>query len=276
MDFLARHAVRDPGRAFVCLIHGDEGECHESLVERLAHNAELFALKNHGDNRRLVKIAKIPWQYEGTVAVRIDRLVARLLERFSTTSALRVDDTSPVALGALIASSGADFVFVAHDLRAARLDNQMSNMIEAYRGYLAGIPPDPSGQQIVVCLNIIYPCTPVSKSNWLTLRPRLLARKLLKARIQRDLAGIAGASSATKHGEMCACLLLNELMSITRDDVLEWFSLHNILETEEQRLTAAGRIFGSAGMMASRKSMAEIETHLRNVQHTFLLERGFI
>jgi len=50
------------------------------------------------------------------------------------------------------------------------------------------------------------------------------------------------------------------LKPIIRDDVLEWFSLHNILETEEQRLNAAGTIFGSVHTMAARKSMAEVET----------------
>jgi len=70
-------------------------------------------------------------------------------------------------------------------------------------------------------------------------------------------------------------MLLDELKPITRDDVLEWFSLHNILETEEQRLRAAQKIFTSTGSSAAKR-MAEIETHLREVQHTFLLERGFI
>jgi len=70
--------------------------------------------------------------------------------------------------------------------------------------------------------------------------------------------------------------LLDELKPITRDDVLEWFSFHNILETEEQRLQAAGRIFGGAKAMAASKSMAEIETKLRDVQQAFLQEQGFI
>ena len=65
----------------------------------------------------------------------------------------------------------------------------------------------------------------------------------------------------------------NELKPITRDDVLEWFSLHSILETEEQRLNATGKIFSDTGC-SPVKRMAEIETELRDVQQTFLIAGG--
>jgi len=97
----------------------------------------------------------------------------------------------------------------------------------------------------------------------------------VKTRIRRDLASIAGTDTGTDVAT-CPCLLLDELMPITRDDVLEWFSLHNILETEEQRLKTTASIFTGHGSMSVRKSMAEIETHLRNVQHAFLLEQGLL
>jgi hypothetical protein len=106
--------------------------------------------------------------------------------------------------------------------------------------------------------------------------PTALYRKLMKTRISRDLAEIAGVGTYAQGGQTGLCLLLDELKPITRDDVLEWFSLHNILETEEQRLNAAAKIFGGVRTMAACKSMAEVETHLTNVQRAFLLERGFI
>src|ERR1019366_4058901 len=119
----------------------------------------------------------------------------------------------------------------------------------------------------------IYPHGPGGERHRLLLNPQALVRNLTKTRIRKDLAGIAGEGAYAQSSHTGPCLLLDELKPITRDDVLEWFSLHNILETEEQRLKTAASIFTGHGSMSLRKSMAEIETHLRNVQHAFLLER---
>jgi len=273
--FLACSMVRHPGRTVFCLIHGDEGECHESLIERLAYNVELLHFKRHGDDGPSVKIVKVPWQYEGPVEVRMNRLIAWLFERFGTGNALRLDDTSPAALGALLASACAGFVFVQHDVRAARWDDQIRSLIQAYREYLAKMPQAVRMPQIVVCLSVIYPSDSAPEGHRLMWSPKAFARKMLKARARRDLADIARGSGDAQSPVICDCMLLDELKPITRDDVLEWFSLHNILETEEQRLSAAQKIFTSTGSSAAKR-MAEIETHLREVQHTFLLERGFI
>jgi hypothetical protein len=99
---------------------------------------------------------------------------------------------------------------------------------------------------------------------------------MMKMRIRKDLAEIAGIGAYAQGTHAGLCLLLDELKPITRDDVLEWFSLHNILETEDQRLNAVAKIFGRARTITACKSMAEVETHLTNVQRAFLLERGFI
>jgi hypothetical protein len=268
-QLLTRCSERGAGRAVFCLIHGDEGECHESLVERLAYTAEVTVSKAHGEGERPVRIAKIPWQYEGPVEVRLGRLIAWLLEQAMMQPYIGSRST----LGAFLASTSAGFVFVQHDIRAARWDYQTKSVIQAYRAHLARITADPSGPLLVVCLNVIYPC--VTAGRWLLSRPRVLASRLVKARIRRDLARIAGIGIGADVAT-CPCLLLDELKPITRDDVLEWFSLHNILETEEQRLKTAASIFTGHGSMSLRKSMAEIETHLRNVQHAFLLERGLL
>ena len=274
--FLARCAIRHPGLVVFCLVHGDEGECHESLVERFAYDADLLARKREGEEKPSVKIIKIPWQYEGSPEIRLRRLVAWLFERFGTEHGVRLDDTSPAALGGLLASSLAPFVFLQHDIRASRWDNLTKSLIQSYRGYLAEIPRSLAGPQIVVCLNIIYPHGPDGERHRVFFDAKALVRKLMKTRIRKDLAEIAGVGAYAQGSQTGLCLLLDELKPITRDDVLEWFSLHNILETEEQRLNAAGKIFGSVRTMAACKSMAEVETHLTNVQRAFLLERGFI
>src|ERR1035438_1745102 len=100
-SFLARSAIRDHRLVFFCLVHGDEGECHESLVERFAYDAQLLAQKREGEEKPSPKIMKIPWQYEGPVEVRLRRLVAYLFERLDTEPGVRMDDTSPPALASL-------------------------------------------------------------------------------------------------------------------------------------------------------------------------------
>jgi hypothetical protein len=274
--FLARCANRHPGLVVFCLVHGDEGECHESLVERFAYDADLLARKRQSEEKPSVKIIKIPWQYEGSLEIRLRRLVAWLFERFGTESGIRLDDTSPAALGDLLASSFAPFVVLQHDIRAGRWDNLAKSLIQSYRGYLAEIPRAPGGPQIIVCLNVIYPHGPDGERHQSLFNPKALFRHRMKMRIRKDLADIAGVGAYAQTSQTGLCLLLDELKPITRDDVLEWFSLHNILETEEQRLNAAGKIFGNVRTMAACKSMAEVETHLTNVQRAFLMERGFI
>jgi hypothetical protein len=259
-----------------CLIHGDEGECHGSLVERLAYQAELLGREKRDEEKSSVKIVKIPWQFEGTVQVRIARLVAWIFEYLGADRGLRLDDTSPAALSGLLASSPSSFVFFQHDIRAARWDEVTAPFIQSYRGYLAHSPASTPGPRLVVFLNVIYPHNPFPERRRFLPGLMALAHRVAKTRVHRDLVRIDGSRGSSPVEETCPCLLLDELKPISRDDVLEWFSLHNILESEEQRIRAAGRIFGSARAGAAFKSMAEIETHLRALQQTCFLERGVI
>jgi serine/threonine protein kinase len=272
--FVARSRQEHPGRPVLCLIHGDEGECHESLVERLAYQADLPDREKREEESSPVRIVKVPWQFDGTVEVRIARLLAWLFERLGGGRGSRLDDTSPAALSGLLASSLSSFVVLQHDIRTARWDDAATPFIQAYFDYLGRMPDSAAGSGLIVFLNIVYPHSPFSERRRFLPDMAALAHRLTKARVRRDLARIADLLRSSPHHEMCPCLLLDELKPVNRDDVLEWFSLHNILETEEQRLRAAGRIFAGAGAGAGSKSMAEIETHLRAVQQTYFLERG--
>jgi len=63
---------------------------------------------------------------------------------------------------------------------------------------------------------------------------------------------------------------------VTRDDVMEWFSLHNIYDSEEVRLRALERVFQGGALPAGHKSMAEIELQLREIHRDFAIERGYL
>ena len=88
-----------------------------------------------------------------------------------------------------------------------RRDDQTKSLIQADRGYLAEIPLTPHMPQIVVCLNIVYPTASATKENWLKLRSRALARKLLKSKIARELDDIAGCQGAVENSVTCDCAL---------------------------------------------------------------------
>jgi serine/threonine-protein kinase len=271
--FLAQNTLAHPGRPVFCLLPGQEGECHESLVERLAYAAEMLTGNSQAGHELSIKIARIPWQYDGSAKVRLGRLTAWLFERFSTAHGLRVDNTSAEELALLLASMHLRFIFLQHDIRVARWDHLTKPFIQAYMAYMAGLPSNPAGPQIVVCLNVIYQSLLDKRSSRLFQGPIAKVRKI---RIRRQLADIVSGANASGREATCTSLLLDELRSITRDDVLEWFSLHNIFETEEQRLQAAGRMFGRSRAISSSRSMAEIETQLRDVQHNCLVQQGFL
>jgi hypothetical protein len=271
-----QNTLRDSGLAACCLIHGNEGECHESLVERLAYLVERIAQRKDGRERPPVKITKIPWQYEGSLEARLQRLVAWLFERFWAGRELRLEDTSPRTLGELFASSFSSVVFLQHDIRAARWDHLSKSLIKSYFRYLSEMPNDSKKPQVIAFLNVIYPSRPYNEWPKLLFNLKALREKVTKAKIQRELLEIQRRQPALQGEKLPPCLLLDELKPITRDDVLEWLSLHNIFETEEQRIRAAGTIFTCTDSVAPWKSMAEVETHLRQLQRRFLVERGFV
>jgi serine/threonine protein kinase len=270
-SFLMRCKWQNARLPALCLVHGDEGECHESLVERLAYAAEVIVREKHDEDKVAVKLVKVPWQYDGPREVRLQRLVAWLFERFGSIHGLRVDDTSAEALGGLLSSSFAAYLVLQHDIRANRWDSLTKTLIQSYRSFLAQIPFPDGAPQLVVFLNVIYPRAKKSDSFRRLLGSTPFGPGFKKKRIHQDLAHVA----AIEEHKKCPCLLLDELRPITRDDVMEWFSLHNILETEEQRLQAATKIFTPRGAHSAHKSMAEIETYLREIQQSFFLERGF-
>ena len=98
-------------------------------------------------------------------------------------------------------------MFLQHDIRASRWDNQTKSLIQSYRGYLAKIPGTLAGPQIIVCLNVIYPPGPNRERHRILFDPTALYRKLMKTRISRDLAEIAGVGTYAQGGQtgLCRC-----------------------------------------------------------------------
>ena len=68
------------------------------------------------------------------------------------------------------------------------------------------------------------------------------------------------------------CCTLAELPPVTREDVLEWFSLNRIYDSEEKRMRAVDRLF-PAGSRQNR-AMSEIEAFCEEELQKFVRECG--
>jgi serine/threonine protein kinase len=259
------NSMSSGSRAQMYILHGEEGACHESLVERLAYQVQMLAGDAGGEERPQVKLKRIPWQYAGDLASRKRHLFAWLIEQLGSPQRLQTADASPAALGRLLVGQLASFVLLQHDIRATRWDEVAQPLIQSYREFLAELPASPGMPQLVVFLNVIYPSLPKTP-----LSPMNFMRTLARRRIQGHLRQLATEPEGRR---MCPCTVLSELAPITRDDVLEWFSLHDIGDSEEDRLARSERIFprGKSGL----RRMAEVEVFLRETHHAFVSERGY-
>jgi serine/threonine protein kinase len=268
-----------PGLPQVYVLPGQEGDCHESLIERLAYVVGAYAQHRCGEQKGTVKSVKIPWPYEGSLEERKTRLLCGLFEQFVPTHEVPVRNLTPSAFSRVIARSLAPFILMQHDVRAARWDKVTKALAGSYLDFLASVDQSATSPQILAFFDVVYPKTyQESWKNWLPLGA--LGQRLVKRRVQDDLQAIVRSSGAGEKETLakprCACLVFDELQAITRDDVMEWFVLHNVYDSEETRLKMSQRIFAAGERVSRQKAMSEIEVSLKNVHEKFLAERGYL
>ena len=262
--FLANMENR-PGVPQAYLIHGSEGECHESLVERLMYRIGVFARAKYGAQKATVCLKKIPWQYDGTLEQRRGRLVSGICESYSP---MVLQDLSPSGFARMVASSLHSFYVIQHDIRAARWDKLTAPLFRTYLDFWGDLPCPPHGPQLIVFLNVIYPLSNARQGASLFLNPQLAFRRMKHRGIQAELSAIASSK--------CAFLPLQELRPVTRDDVWEWFSLFSIYDSEELRLRRLNEMFREAGGDSECHSMAEVEARLGSIHGEFIAQRGYV
>jgi serine/threonine protein kinase/DNA-binding winged helix-turn-helix (wHTH) protein len=268
-----------PGLPQVYLIPGQEGDCHESLIERLTYVVGAFAQHKCGEQKGTVKSVKVPWPYEGSLQERKTRLLCGLFEQFVPTHEVPVRNLTPSTFSGVIARSLAPFILMQHDIRAARWDKVTKDLTGSYLDFLASLDRSATSPQILAFLNVVYPKPYQGPwTDWFPLGT--FSQRLAKRRAQDDLQAIWRSSGAggpeTLATPRCACLVFDELQAITRDDVMEWFVLHNVYDSEEARLEMSERIFAAGKRIFRQKAMAEIEVSLKNVHEKLLAERGYL
>jgi hypothetical protein len=130
--FFSEQIKRRPGLPQVYLIHGEQDECHASLVERFnrTHLKDFASLKRGGvSGKRLAD-----WPHEGVPAGRERLLMARLFKEFDNNYEFKSDDFSAAAFARLTAKRLDPVIALSHEIRATngikraeRLSNGICN-----------------------------------------------------------------------------------------------------------------------------------------------------
>jgi class 3 adenylate cyclase len=252
----------------IYFITGEEGQCHESLVQRLIDRANRCVATVVRDDSAGGRMKKIPWQYDGELAQRTSRLVYSLFENLGPAPSRQSygpKKVSAAAFSDLLANSLSAYTAIQHEVHASRWDSTTADLLANYIRFWNDVPPSSDRPPVLVFISIIFPRA--DRTSWKKVLPLgAVTASMRKKRIWNTLAALQRTSSIP-------CRVLAELPPITREDVLEWFSLNHIHDCEEKRMRAVDRLFPGRAM--SPKAMWEIEAFCAEELRNFAAERGY-
>ena len=246
-----------PGKAQFYVVHGDEGEAHESFVERLvATRIGHFASEIAGEERGTVVSLKIPWPEDDDLEICQRDLTISLFRELAP--AYMGQDLSVNAVAKLASAALCSVVVVQHNVRATQwrptTDRLMQWYVNTFWGSLGGSRGSPI---FMVFVKVIYPVRrqrfPLAQ--WLRRGPP--DKREVGERVRRIF-------TAPELG--CPAAVLSELSSVTVDDVESWFSQNGIYQSEQRRRELAASIFQSA----PSKRLAEVELDLERIHREFV------
>jgi serine/threonine protein kinase len=246
-----------PGKAQFYVVHGDEGQAHESFVERLvATRISHFATEIAGEDRGTVASVKIPWPDDDDIELCRRDLTISLFREIAPT--YMGTDLSVAALSNLAAASLSSVVVIQHDIRASRWGTTTERLINWYvRTFWSALKPARRATIFLVFFKLVYSITRQHSplAGWFR------RGRVSKKQVQERLQGIFAAS-----GLECPATILSELGSVTIDDVESWFSQNGIYHSEQRRRDLAAGIFRGAAI----KPLAEVEVSLERIHREFV------
>ena len=244
-----------PAKVQAYIIHGDEGEAHESFVQRLiATRITEFASEIAGLDRGTVSSYKCPWPDTDDAETRKLDIALGLFREIAPTYI--GNDLTAGALLRLRSESLHAITVVQHDINAARWDSVTDVFLEWYLDSFWG-SVETHGALLLVFLNIIYP----QSAHWHSLTRWTKRRQLAKQDVHRRLLRIC-----ERIKWRCPVAVLNELTPVTLEDVKNWFSQNGIYESELRRHELANSLFKNA----TEKRMSEVEVQLQNIHREFI------
>jgi serine/threonine protein kinase len=261
-SFLRTNRKANPGKPQVFLVHGEEGDAHDSLLDRLvATTLSRFAEDIGGGERGGVTRLRTTWPDTDDLEL-ARRDLAISLFRDADPHYLG-DDLSARELSGALSKRLQRVVLVHHDIRPIHWQVFTPDLVDWYvNEFWGSLDTARVEQQFVVFLKLIYPAGRPS-----ALRRVLdgLAGRPDGRRIQRDLEARLTAASR------CACMVFRELQPVTIGDVQEWFSSNGIYESEQRRRELAEGIFRTA----QSRRMADVEAALEQIHQAYLSEHQF-
>lgn len=267
-DFFVSNLKLHPGMPQIYLLRGEERECHDSLVERIAGTQIRYAAeKMWGKQRGVVALKRLGWAYQGELAALQLELKRMLFSEFDP--AYMEDDLSAPALCALASMLLSPFIVLQHRIHAGRWDRLAGPLVAWYIEYLSGIGLLPDRPQFVIFLSIIYPS---AQAPWW--RKWLPVSTSDRTQIDVQLRQIVATQRAR-----CSCLMLSELLPLRQEDVKDWLSVNNI-HPEKLQFELLEQIFKTeGGRLAESKHMVDVEHELgvllESVHRSFLSTRSY-
>ncbi|MGE0130706.1 MAG: DUF4062 domain-containing protein [Blastocatellales bacterium] len=265
-DFFREQLKGRRGAPQIFLIHGEESECPWSLVDRLSRTRlQDYAHHRWGEQHGVVTEKIVEWIYEGALDERQERLIARLFTQFDRNYEYRSGDFSASAFARFSSSMIDPMVVIRHDIRAARLDKPAKSFLERYLRFWDEVGSNSPKPQFIIFLTIIHSAQESGWKNWLGLSGSD------KKQVVRELEEIT-AARRKESKSMAPTLLLKELACVSRDDVMDWFSLNRIYDDVKLWQSKCLAMFKNSDCL----SMAEIEHELKLIHREFIEQRGYV
>ena len=263
-DFFISNLESQPGGIpQFYIVHGEDGECHESLVNRLTSTKIKEGAKTKWNLQDIIihDNTRVAWSYEGDDKEQQEELKSKLFEGFKTNY---VGDLSTSTLDNLQALSKNHLVIIQHNIHGTRWNRSTNKLMRWYLSYWLDRGDYHYKRQYLIFFNIMYPES--QRKSWLA---ALWGKQPKKDQIERELKELAKMPPAG-----CPCLMFDELLPLKQEDVKDWFSTHNIYDSDKKRRDLIIKLFTTDnGQLAEQKRMSEIEDELKDIHTEFTKER---
>ena len=256
--FFQEKSEKCPKRPQFYFIHGDEWECHESLLERLLRTfLKEYAEKKWGENDTAIYSKEVAWPREGNLSKRKRDLKMNLINQFGED--YDGTDINANVLSRLPCFDKRPLVLIKHNIYSSTWEKETEQLIHWYiKDYWAGLECDINHE---IPLFLVFFKIRYQKSKEISLKQKIFVWKTdTEERIRKQLLRLSQSSD-----EKCPCKHLDELPKIQSEDVLDWFDKHNIFEHEWERKEAIDSIFVEDNRPVKYKCMAEIEKELLTI-----------
>ncbi|MGD2091126.1 MAG: DUF4062 domain-containing protein [Candidatus Aminicenantes bacterium] len=227
MNFFLEKSKKCPHRPHFYIIHGSDGEGHDSLLERLINNdLGNYAKRQWGENYAAILLSEVPWPKRGSLTELESNLKRTLINRFREFH--EIDEFDADTLVRFPYFDKRHLVIIKHNIYSSKWDKQTALLMEWYiKDFWGELDPRRLEEipLFLVFFNVIYKQEKIWKSN-------------TKKRICKQLQCLLKALD-----EKCPCKLIEELNPIEPEDVADWLSENKIIQPGWKRKELIDSIF---------------------------------